>query len=74
MLNINMIENELVPILYEEIGHYKTTVGNISKYSTTADRQQEHWTRAWGITHFISSFRKKRLKDLKNANMIMITR
>jgi hypothetical protein len=68
MLNKNMTENELVPILYEEIGHYKTTVGNISKYSTTADRQQERRARVWGITHFISKKDIERFKKCKYDN------
>lgn len=62
MLNKNMTENELIPILSEELGHYETTVGNISKYNSASDRQQERKARVWGITHLVS---KKDIEQFK---------
>lgn len=68
LLNKNMTEKELVPILYEEIGHYKTTVGDISKYSSRNDRKQEIEARVWGITHLVKREDIERFRKQKYTN------
>lgn len=40
-------------ILAEEIGHYKTTVGNIIDQSSTANRKQERSARMWAYNQMI---------------------
>lgn len=50
-------------ILAEELGHYHTTVGDITSQSTISDRRQELRARVWaynrliGLTGIINSFR-----------------
>ena len=44
---------ELKCILYEEIGHYKTTFGNISHYNCNDDNQQEIRARRYGINKML---------------------
>ena len=40
-------------ILAEEIGHYKTTVGNIIDQSSTANRKQERNARMWAYNQMV---------------------
>lgn len=40
-------------ILAEEIGHYKTTVGNIIDQSSTANRKQERSARMWAYNQMV---------------------
>lgn len=53
LLDANKSEDELVPILYEELGHYETTVGNISRYSSQSDLKQEYRARVWGLKRLV---------------------
>lgn len=49
-------------VLAEELGHYHTTVGNITCQSTSSDRRQEQRARVWaynrliGLTGIIDSY------------------
>lgn len=68
LLDANKTEDELVPILYEEIGHFKTTVGDITKYSSNDDIKQERRARVWGLKHLvplsvINQFKKQDYDD-----------
>ncbi|GEN94726.1 ImmA/IrrE family metallo-endopeptidase [Pediococcus ethanolidurans] len=54
LLDANKSEDELVPILYEELGHYETTVGDISRYSSQSDLKQEYRARVWGLKHLVT--------------------
>lgn len=68
LLDSSKTEDELVPILYEELGHYETTVGNISNYSSNDDRKQEQRARVWGLKHLvplstIKQFKKQKYDD-----------
>ena len=51
-------------ILYEELGHHYTTVGNILDQSKTENRKQERLARLWAyknainLTDLISAYRK----------------
>lgn len=68
LLDAGKTEDELVPILYEEIGHFKTTVGDITKYSSNDDIKQERRARVWGLKHLvplsvINQFKKQDYDD-----------
>lgn len=65
LLDAGKTESELVPILYEKLGHYETTIGDISKYSSTDDLKQEHRARVWGLTHLVSISAIKKFKREK---------
>ncbi|KRK34410.1 hypothetical protein [Loigolactobacillus bifermentans] len=52
-LDKNRSEDELIAILYEEIGHYKTTVGNIIKDGLGCAKQ-ERTARVWGMKQHLS--------------------
>lgn len=62
LLDCSKTEDELVPILYEELGHYETTVGNISNYSSNDDNKQEQRARVWGLKHLVPQSAIKRFK------------
>lgn len=50
-------------ILAEELGHYHTTVGDITRQSTVSDRRQERRARVWaynrlvGLTGIVNSYK-----------------
>lgn len=54
LLNSNNTDEEKYCILAEELGHYKTTYGNITKQSTISDKKQEFKARRWGHKHIVS--------------------
>lgn len=53
-INSNLQEKDKLSILAEELGHYKTTYGNITKQSTISDKKQEFKARRWGHKHIVS--------------------
>ena len=48
VVNKNITISEKTGILAEELGHYKTTVGDITDQSSLVNRKQELKARAWG--------------------------
>ena len=64
IINKNMNSKDKLCILSEELGHYKTTVGNITNQSIIDNRKQELKARAWGyeitvgLKGLIDSFNK----------------
>lgn len=48
IINKNMTLKDKFCILSEELGHYKTTTGNITNQSIISNRKQELKARAWG--------------------------
>ncbi|MGL4573141.1 MAG: ImmA/IrrE family metallo-endopeptidase [Clostridium sp.] len=53
IINKNMSLNDKFCILSEELGHYKTTVGDITDQSILNNRKQELKARAWGYNNSI---------------------
>jgi len=47
-LKNNLTQNKYHCVLAEELGHFKTTLGNIIEQKTVRDRQQEVIARRWG--------------------------
>lgn len=72
IINKNMTLKDKFCILSEELGHYKTTTGNITNQSIISNRKQELKARAWGyeitigLKGLIDSFKR----GLRNANEI----
>lgn len=54
IINSNMNNTQKKCVLAEEIGHYKLTVGDISKLKTVNDKKQELKARRWGYKHIVS--------------------
>lgn len=46
-------DEEKIQVIYEEIGHYETSAGDISDYSETESQKQERKARDWGIKKLI---------------------
>lgn len=68
IIDKNRSVNEQAEIMIEEIGHYKTSVGNISDYTSYANMKQENEARTWGIEHLVPEssidyFKKKKYDD-----------
>ncbi len=61
IINKNINTAEKTTILSEELGHYKTTVGDITNQSNISNRKQELKARAWGYDKIIG------LKGLINS-------
>lgn len=61
-LNKSASHEEQVQWLMEEIGHSKTSVGDISDYAPLSNAKQEYRARVWGLTHMVP---KKVLKNFK---------
>lgn len=53
-INSALSQSEKYEILLEELGHYKTTFGDISKQNTINDKKQEFKARRWGFQHGVS--------------------
>lgn len=67
-LNANISVEEQVQWCYEELGHYATTVGDISDYSKLFNQKQECEARIWGITHLIKKEDIEHFKKRKYDN------
>lgn len=52
--------------LYEEIGHYMTSSGDISSYNEKTDIIQERRARVWGMKHHLS---KQALERVSNEHV-----
>lgn len=61
-INAELAQQEQLQWLYEELGHYETTVGDISDYSSLDNMKQEQQARIWGIKKMVS---KKRIEQFK---------
>lgn len=61
-INSDLPEQQQLQWLLEEIGHYKTSVGDISDYSKIESAKQEHLARNWGYQHLLSEEDIKRIK------------
>lgn len=53
-LNSDITETEQIQWLYEELGHFETSVGDIIDYSKLQNAKQEHRARVWGIKRLIA--------------------
>lgn len=53
-INSNLSKEQQLQWLSEEIGHYKTSVGDISNYDRNESAQQEQRARHWGYQHLLS--------------------
>ncbi|MDD6794194.1 MAG: ImmA/IrrE family metallo-endopeptidase [Clostridiaceae bacterium] len=53
-INKNCSDKEKYCLLAEELGHYKTTYGNIINQNTVSDKKQEFKARRWGYKHIVS--------------------
>ncbi|EIC1380385.1 TPA_asm: toxin [Listeria monocytogenes] len=53
LVNQNQNDTEMRCTLAEEIGHYKLTVGNITKQKTINDIKQEKLARNWGYKSLV---------------------
>ncbi|CEN21241.1 ImmA/IrrE family metallo-endopeptidase [Paraclostridium sordellii] len=53
VINKNITTYEKLCILSEELGHYKTTVGDITNQTKISNRKQELKARAWGYDKII---------------------
>lgn len=62
-INDRLSESEQYQWLFEELGHYQTSVGDISDYGDVENAKQEHLARNWGYKHFLSEKDIKRLKS-----------
>lgn len=67
-LNKNVSHEEQVQWLMEEIGHGKTSIGDISDYTKLSNAKQEYRARVWGLKHLvpksvISRFKKQDYDD-----------
>lgn len=62
-INASISENEQYQWLCEELGHYETSVGDISNYTPTDNSKQENIARRWG---YKQSLTYKQLEELKN--------
>lgn len=66
-------------ILYEELGHHYTTVGNILDQSKTSNRKQERLARLWAYQHalnlsdLISAYKKGNRNRYEIAEYLNIT-
>lgn len=54
LLDKNLTTNDKRCVLAEEIGHYKTSVGNILDQNSIANRKQELTAHRWAIRKLIS--------------------
>ncbi|BEI53988.1 hypothetical protein [Lactiplantibacillus plantarum] len=54
IINSDLTESQQVQWLVEEIGHYKTSVGDISDYNKIESAKQEHLARNWGYKQVLS--------------------
>lgn len=54
LINSNITEKQKYEVLAEELGHYKTTYGNIINQNTVSDKKQEFKARRWGYKHIVS--------------------
>lgn len=61
IINKNAHSNEKLCILAEELGHFETTVGNITNQTKICNKKQELKARAWGYNKMIG------LKGIINA-------
>lgn len=53
IINKNIKTSEKLAVLSEELGHYKTTVGDITNQTKVSNRKQELQARAWGYNKSI---------------------
>ncbi|WP_268914178.1 ImmA/IrrE family metallo-endopeptidase [Lentilactobacillus sp. SPB1-3] len=60
-INSNLSKEEQVQWIYEEIGHSKTSTGDISDYKLSSNMVQEYRARTWGMTHHVPLGRLKEL-------------
>lgn len=62
IINANDSPEEQYQWLLEEIGHYETTVGDISDYSPSDNMKQELQARRWGYKHCFTQKDIERIK------------
>ncbi|VDG25735.1 ImmA/IrrE family metallo-endopeptidase [Lactiplantibacillus mudanjiangensis] len=62
IINANISKTEQYQWLLEEIGHVKTSIGDISNYHSHRNMQQENEARKWGYRNSISESKIKLLK------------
>lgn len=67
-INSNLSKDQQLQWLSEEIGHYKTSVGDISDYDKKNSAKQEHLAREWGYKHLLSEKDVNQLKKDYSEN------
>ncbi|WP_409022639.1 hypothetical protein ACE83Q_02935 [Dellaglioa sp. P0083] len=73
LLDCALSSEEKLQWLYEELGHYETTVGNITPTDSISNRKQERKARVWGMKKHIpevalQTFTKKNVDDFEVAD------
>ncbi|MDK1718684.1 hypothetical protein N0K73_05275 [Dellaglioa algida] len=73
LLDCKLSSNERLQWLYEEIGHYETTVGNITANDSMSNRKQERKARIWGMKNRLpeielQTFANKNVNDFEVAD------
>lgn len=78
IINKNINTDEKLCILAEELGHFKTTVGNITDQTKIYNRKQEVKARAWGYNEsiglqgLIDAFNKGYTDAIDIANFLCV--
>lgn len=54
IINANLPDIEKFEVLAEELGHYHTTIGDITDQDKIENRKQENKARRWGYKHTVS--------------------
>jgi len=60
-INSQKSAKEQLQWLYEELGHYFTSTGDIADYSKEQNMKQEKVARTWGMQHQVSKAKLKKL-------------
>ncbi|MHC9533180.1 ImmA/IrrE family metallo-endopeptidase [Dellaglioa sp. L3N] len=73
LLDCNLSSEEKLQWLYEELGHYETTIGNITPTNSISNRKQERKARVWGMKNLIpevdlQTFADKDVNDFEVAD------
>ncbi|TLQ49313.1 ImmA/IrrE family metallo-endopeptidase [Ruoffia tabacinasalis] len=66
-INANMPFEKSLAILAEELGHYETSVGDITNYKDSNNMKQEIKARRWGYRKLIPYSELKRLIDERGS-------
>jgi len=62
-INANISESEQYQWLNEELGHYETSVGDISNYAPADNSKQENVARRWGYKQSLTYRQLQKIKD-----------
>ncbi|MHC9537744.1 ImmA/IrrE family metallo-endopeptidase [Dellaglioa sp. BT-FLS60] len=73
LLDCKLSSEEKLQWLYEELGHYETTVGNITTTDSMNNKKQERKARVWGMKNHVpeialQTFANKHVNDFEVAD------